>query len=156
MTKSPDKEKYSQPGGVKWSMTVHRLENSQFSGQRQPLSRVEWFGHLLNSKRGVVVGGKMVWEQIGEEDAGGPHLLQSSNGTVIEQVVVPMVNPAAYTHPLCDTASRRRFVSMKIFALRCRLFAVDDNSRYRSETCHWKFLCNIRNDRTRDRNSVIS
>lgn len=39
----------------------------------------------------------MVWEQAGEEDDGGPHLLQSSNGTVIEQVVVPMVNPPAYT-----------------------------------------------------------
>lgn len=51
----------------------------------------------------------MVWEQAGEEDDGGPHLLQSSNGTVIEQVVVPMVNPPAYTYPLCDTMDDNSF-----------------------------------------------
>lgn len=51
----------------------------------------------------------MVWEQAGEEDDGGPHLLQSSNGTVIEQVVVPMVNPPAYTYPLCDTVDDNSF-----------------------------------------------
>lgn len=57
----------------------------------------------------------MVWEQAGEEDGGGPHLLQSSNGTVIEQVVVPMVNPRG-VHTSVMRYGQRQFVSMKILA----------------------------------------
>lgn len=95
-------------------------------------SRVEWFGHLLNSKRGVAVGGKMgLGTGWGREDGGGPHLLQSSNGTVIEQVVVPMVNPPRRTHirrPIRPTTIRFHENSPAIWPTR---FTVHDNSRRR-------------------------
>lgn len=45
-----------------WPTKSRRAQKFLFFFRRIARPRAEWFGHLLNAKRGVAVGGKMVWE----------------------------------------------------------------------------------------------
>lgn len=45
-----------------WPTKSRRAQKFRFFFRRIARPRAEWFGHLLNAKRGVAVGGKMVWE----------------------------------------------------------------------------------------------